>query len=60
MKRLLLMTLFTITCILAGVLHGGYMHHERVTEIPVGQEYMNFYPETMPNVVLDPMTNIPF
>ena len=60
MKRLLVMTLVTITCIFAGVLYGGYMHHERTEEITVGQEYMNLYPEIMPNVVLDPMTHIPF
>ena len=60
MKRLLLMTIFTITCFFAGVLYGGYMHRERAKEISVGQEYLNLYPEIMPNVVLDPMTNIPF
>jgi hypothetical protein len=57
MKRLLLMTLITITCIFAGVLYGGF---KQTKQISVDQEYMNIYPETMPNVVLDPMTNIPF
>ena len=60
MKRLFLMTLITMTCFFAGVLYGGYMHREKTEEISVGQEYMNLYPETMPNVVFDPMTNIPF
>jgi hypothetical protein len=60
MKRLLLMTLITITCIFAGVLYGGYRHHEKSEEISVDRQYMNLYPETMPNLVLDPMTNIPF
>ena len=60
MKRLFLMTLITITFILAGVLYGGYTHHERIEEIQFSQEYLNYYLETMPNIVLDPITNVPF
>jgi len=60
MKRLLLMTLITITCIFASVLYGGYKHHERTEEISVGQEYRNIYLGTMPNIVFDPMINVPF
>lgn len=60
MKRLLLMTILTTTCIFAGVLYGGYTHQERTEEIQFSQEYLNYCPETMPNIVLDPMTNVPF
>ncbi len=60
MKRLLLMTIFTTTCIFAGILYGGYTNHERTEEIQFSQEYLNYYPATMPTIVLDPMTNVPF
>ena len=60
MKRLLLMTFITITSFLAGVLYGGYTHQERTEEIQISQEYLKHYPETIPNIVLDPMTNIPY
>ena len=60
MKRLLLMTLITITCILAGALYGGYTQQEIKEEIQISQEYLSYYPEMMPNIVLEPMTNIPF
>ena len=60
MKRLLLMTLITITCIFAGALYGGYAHQERTEEIKISQEYLNYHLDTMPNMVLDPMTSVPF
>jgi hypothetical protein len=59
MKRLLLMTLIAITCILAGALYGGYEHQERTKEIKISYEYLNYHLDTMPNMVLDPMTNVP-
>ena len=43
MKKLLLMTIITITCFLAGVLYGGYTHQERKEEIQISQEYLNYY-----------------
>ena len=60
MKRMFLMTLITLTCVLGGVLYAGYMHHERAEEISVVQEYRNPYQGTMPNIVFDSMTQIPF
>ena len=60
MKRMFLMTLITLTCALGGVLYAGYMHHEIAEEISVVQEYRNPYQGTMPNVVFDSMTQIPF
>jgi hypothetical protein len=60
MKRLLLMTSITITLFLAGVLYGGYTHHERTEESKISQKYLNYHLDTMPNMVLDPMTNVPF
>jgi len=60
MKRLLLITLILVTVALGGILHSGYMHHERAEEILASQEYMNHYPEPMPNVVFDPMNSISF
>ena len=60
MKRLLLMTLISMTSFLVGALYGGYTHQEKTEEIQISQEYPTCYPETMPNIVLDPMTNVPF
>ena len=60
MKKLLIMKHITLTCVLGGVLYAGYMHHERAEEISVVQEYRNPYQGTMPNIVFDSMTQIPF
>ena len=60
MKRLFLMTLIIITSFLVGALYGGYKHQERTEELQISPEYLNYYPETMPNIVLDPMTNVPY
>ena len=58
MKRKLLMKLILVTVALAGILHGGYMNHERAGEVLANQEYINQYPEPMPKVVFDSMARI--
>jgi hypothetical protein len=58
MKRQLLMMFILVTIALAGMLHGGYMHHQRVGEVLANQEYINQYPEPMPKVVFDSMARI--
>ena len=61
MKRLFLLASILITVVLAGVLHDGYMHNKKIETMPViSQEYMACYPEAMPNIAVDPMTNSPF
>jgi high-affinity Fe2+/Pb2+ permease len=58
MKRQLLMMFILVTIALAGMLHGGYMHHQRAGEVLANQEYINQYPEPMPKVVFDSMARI--
>jgi hypothetical protein len=60
MKRLLLMAFILVTFAVAGMLHGGYVHHESAEEILASKECINHYPETMPAVVFDSITSIPF
>ena len=60
MTKQLLMMLILVSVAIAGILHGGSMHHAIEKEILVNKEYINHYPEPMPNVVLDPMATIPF
>ena len=60
MKRLLLMALITIISFFAGALYGGNTHQERTKEIKISRESLNYYPETMPNIVFDLMPNVPY
>jgi hypothetical protein len=53
MKRLLLITLIVITCVLAGVLHGGYMQEEGEGDTSTGQVYPGHFPEKMPDIIFD-------
>jgi hypothetical protein len=55
MKRLLLLTLILITVTLAGVLHGSSIHQERMKSIAINQAYMNQCPETISDVITDPL-----
>ena len=60
MTKQLLMILILVSVALAGILHGGSMHHEIEKEILVNKEYISHYPDLMPNVVLNPIITIPF
>lgn len=53
MKRLLLITLIAVTCVLAGVLHGGYLQDEREGHTADAGAYTGFFPEKMPDTVFD-------
>jgi hypothetical protein len=55
MKRLLLLTLILLTVTLAGVLQGSSLYQERLESIAINQTYMNQYPETMSDVITDPL-----
>jgi hypothetical protein len=57
MKRQLLLTFILVTVTLAGVLHGSFIHHERMEYIPLSEAYQSLYPETL---AFDSMTNYPF
>ena len=48
MKRLLLITLIVITCVLAGLLHGANLQEQRAGVIKPGH-----FPEKMPDVIFD-------
>ena len=54
MKKLSVITLILVTAALGGILHGGYIHHERSEEVVVNYERMIHYPEMMPQVIINP------
>jgi hypothetical protein len=57
MKRRLLRTFILLTVTLGGVLHGNFIHHERMEYIPLSEAYKNLYPETL---AFDQVPNYPF
>ena len=54
MKKLSAMTLILVTAALGGILHGGYIHQEGSEEVVVSYEQRSHYPETMPQVIINP------
>ena len=60
MKKLLLIICVLVTIALAGVLHGGSRDREQAKIDMCNQEYMNFYPQVMPDMAPYPIVNIPF
>jgi hypothetical protein len=54
MKNISVMTLILIMAALGGILHGGYIHHEMSEEVVVRYEQRIHYPETMPQVIINP------
>jgi len=55
MKRLLLLTLIILTVTLAGVLHGSSIRQGRMETSAINQTYTNQYPETMSDIIIDPL-----
>lgn len=55
----LLVAIMTIAVVLVGVLHAGYSQHSTFEDISTAQQYTNQYPEEMPDISLQPMTNVP-
>ena len=55
MKRLLLLTLIILTVTLAGVLHGSSIRQGRMDSSAIEQTYRNQYPETMSDIIVDPV-----
>ena len=56
MKKIVFIFVILFTVMFAGVLYGT--HHQIIQEanfLSLEQAYNNQYPETMPDVVLDPM-----
>ena len=45
---------------LAVLFHSSHFHYNQGEDFLNKQSYMSQYSETMPDVVLDPMTSIPF
>lgn len=54
MEKVFVMTLILVMVALGGILHGGYVHHERSEEVLANYERMIHYPETMPQVIINP------
>ena len=45
---------------LAVLFHSSHLYYDQGNDFSSNQSYMSQYSETMPDVVLDPMTSIPF
>ena len=48
------MTRLLVTAALGGILHSGYVHQEGSEEVVVSYEQRTHYPETMPQVIINP------
>ena len=61
MKEIMIILVMVITVILAGVLYGTQsLIIEEETATSLEQTYMAQYPVPMPDVIIDPMFNMPF
>jgi hypothetical protein len=62
MKNILFMLIVLVTLIIASVLYGTHtLIIEKKEAITLEQAYMAQYPETMPDIMFDPMpTHAPF
>jgi hypothetical protein len=58
MKRLLA-TLILAIFALGGLFHGSLIHHDQKADFSTNHGYMSQYPK-MPDIIVYPMTNIPF
>jgi hypothetical protein len=54
MEKLFVMTLVLVMVGLGGILHGGYIHHEISEEVVMSYENRINYPESMPQVIINP------
>jgi hypothetical protein len=59
MKRLFA-TFVLVLFALAVLFHSSHLHYDQGDVFLNNQSYMSQYSETMPDVVLDPITNIPY
>ena len=58
MKKLVV-AIMIVAVALVGVLHASYVQHKTAKDIAITQEYLNQYPEEMPEITLQPMTHFP-
>ena len=59
MKRLFA-TFILVLFALAVLFHSSHFHYDQGDDFSRKESYMSQYSETVPDVVLDPMTNIPY
>ena len=61
MKKLMVVLIAVLPLVLGGVLYGTHsIIIEEKQAINLEQAYMAQYPQTMPDVMIDPMTNVVF
>jgi len=58
MKKLVV-AIMIVAVALVGVLHASYVQHKTLEDIAITQRYLSQYPEEMPEITLQPMTNFP-
>ena len=54
MEKVFVMTLILVMVALGGMLQGGYVHYERSEEVLANYGRMIHYPDTMPQVIINP------
>jgi hypothetical protein len=57
--KTLVVAIMIVAVALVGVLHASYVQHKTVEDIAITQEYLNQYPEEMPEITLQQMTHFP-
>ena len=61
MKKILFMLIVLVTLIMASVLYGTHsLFIEEIEATTLEQAYMAHYPETLPDLMIDQVTTIPF
>ena len=58
MKKLVV-AIMIVAVALVGVLHASYVQHKTLEDISITQQYLNQYPEKIPDITLQPMTHFP-
>ena len=59
MKRTIIILITVVTLSVAGVLYGNHGQSDNGGTISLEEAYAAQFPETMPDVVLDPMNGFP-
>ena len=57
--RQLVIAIMIVAFALVGVLQAGYFQHKTLEGISLAKQYINQYPEEIPDIILQPITNFP-
>ena len=58
-KQIIAIFILVLTLILIGSLYNTLAKHDKMVTVAVDPVFMNHFPDPMPDIVLNPMTNYP-